>query len=369
MAVTSFARSDALTVEAWARVLEHEVTYRTDIGAITSTSPNSIVHLKTEIKEVGDRVTFPLMKRLTGDGFTENEVAEGNGEALSLYSDSIIINEMGHVVGVKNPERSIDGQRTLINCRQEARYGLRDWYKERMSVIFFNQVCGNTTVTDPKYTGFNAITAPTRTARLNTDSGYAVVANDEALASGDEFTLEHLDIAKEIARTNASPVRPINVTAGPGGQDISGDKYVAYIHPIQATQLRINSGSRWFDINKAGLQGGDISKNAIYTGALGEYNNIIIKEANHVTTGVNSSTGAALPNVRRAVLLGAQAVAKAHGKIGGPSSYNWNEEKFDHKRNMEVSVMTICGMKKVVFGGQDYGVVTIPTYAAAHGVA
>lgn len=138
-------------------------------------------------------------------------------------------------------------------------------------------------------------------------------------------------------------------------------------HQDQITDLRTDAGSgQWLDIQKAALAGAAQSKNPIYTDALGEYNNVILKKANHVTTGVNSSTGAAVANVRRAVLLGAQACAVAFGKNGGATNYNWNEELIDHKRRLEVSTLSIFGMKKTVYDNQDFGCVVVSSYAAAH---
>ncbi|MEP0508295.1 MAG: DUF4043 family protein, partial [Aurantimonas coralicida] len=123
---------------------------------------------------------------------------------------------------------------------------------------------------------------------------------------------------------------------------------------------------QWLDIQKAALSGASTSKNPIYTDALGEYNNVILKKANHVTNGVNSSTGAAIATVRRAVLLGAQSCAVAFGKGNGPTTYAWNEELIDHKRRLEVSIMCMYGMKKTQFDSEDFGVVTVSSYAAAH---
>lgn len=81
---------------------------------------------------------------------------------------------------------------------------------------------------------------------------------------------------------------------------------------------------------------------------------------------MNSSTGAAITTVRRAVLLGAQACAVGFGKGGGATNYNWNEELIDHKRGLEVSTLSIWGMKKTVYDSQDFGAVVVSSYAAAH---
>jgi len=369
MTQTSFAVNDALTQKKWASTLGYDVVYRTELSPMIGTDGNSIIHLKTQTsKEAGDSITFPLMKKLTGDGFTENEVAEGNGENLSLYSDSVVINELGHVVNIPNSGRSIDSQRVAIPLRTAAKAGLSTWKKERMSTVFFNHVCGNTVVTDSKYTANNAILTPTRHIFVDT-TGPTVNSADESIAAADTFDLNYVDYAREKAISGDSPLRPINVKGdiARGGQDISGAKFVMYLHPYQVTDLRTNTGTgQWLDIQKAALQGGEISKNAIYSDALGEYNNVILKVSNHVTTGVNSSTGAAISTVRRAVLLGAQSVALAYGKGSSGTTYNWNEELFDHKRRMEVSAFCIYGMTKCQFDSQDFGTIVVSSYANAH---
>lgn len=367
MAQTNFGVNDALAVKLWAKRLEYDIIYRTDISSLIGKDANSIIHLKTETsKDSGDQVTFPLMKELTGDGFTEGEVAEGNGESLSIYSDSLVINELGHVAEIPNNGRSIDAQRVPINLRQAAKVGLKGWKAKRMSEVFFNHVCGYTPETRTKFNGNNTILAPTRQIVVDA-TGPTVNSNDEDIAAADKFTLQYVDYAREMAETADSPLRPLNVQGVEGGRDISGGKYVMYLHPYQVTDLRTSTDTgQWLDIQKAALSAKDDSNNPIYTDALGEYNNVILKKANHVTQGVNSSTGAAIATVRRSVLLGAQACVIGYGKGGGSQSYNWNEELKDHKRRLEVSMMCMYGMKKTQFDSQDFGVVTVSSYAAAH---
>lgn len=264
MAETTFGVNDAQAVKHWARALEFDVVYRSDIAALIGTDSNSIIQLKEETsKDAGDKVTFALMKKLTGDGFTEGEPAEGSGESLSLYTDSLYINELGHVAKVPNAGRSIDAQRVRPDLRKAAKNGLSTWWKERLSVSFFNHVCGYTAETRDKYRGNNAITAPTR--KIVTEVGSTT---DEALDSGDTFQLQYIDYAREMAETADSPLRPVNVMGVDGGRDISGGKYVMYLHPYQVTDLRTNAGTgQWLDIQKAAMMGGSDSKNPIYTDA------------------------------------------------------------------------------------------------------
>src|SRR5882672_11741806 len=157
MGTTSFPVNDALAIKLWSKMLDNEALKYTDIGPLIGDGPNAIIHRKTETsKSSGDQVTYGLRMQLSGPGFTENQLAEGNGESLTIYSDALLINELGQVVGVKS-NNTIDAQRVPFNLREEARDGLADWYAKRFSVAFFNQVCGNTLATDARFTGLNEI--------------------------------------------------------------------------------------------------------------------------------------------------------------------------------------------------------------------
>lgn len=361
MAITSFGVNDALAVKTWSKALAVEALKATEIAPLIGEDSNSIIHRKTETsKGAGDQVTFGLRMQLSGDGFSESDTAEGNGESLTLYSSSLVINELGHVVSAKS-ENTIDQQRVPFNLRDECKDGLADWWGKRMSVTFFNQVCGMTATSgtgapsSSKYTGLNAAVAPTSTRIIRAGSQ----ATDQALTSSNTFTLDLIDKAKEMAETATPKIRPIMI----GSQK----KYVIYLHPYQVTDLRINTSTgQWLDIQKAALQGGADSKNPIYTSALGEYHDCILRKADDVTVGVHSTSAATETDVRRAVLLGAQACTMAFGQKNSPGKYRWNEELFDHKRRLEVSAWSIFGMKKTVFNSTDFGTVVIATYAAAH---
>lgn len=369
MAMTSFGVNDALAVKLWSKTLDNEALKYTDIGPLIGDGPNAIIHRKTETsKGPGDQVTYGLRMQLSGNGFTENQLAEGNGESLTIYSDSIVINELGHVVGVKNGN-TIDAQRVPFNLREEARDGLADWYAKRYSVAFFNQVCGYTVQTDVRFTGLNAPRATTRIIRQSQRT------DDASLISTDTFTLNLIDKAKEAAITATPKVRAVAIEGSRGEAGNRGrrdynatlqDKYVFYMHPYQVTDMRTSTSTgQWLDIQKAAMQGGMITRNPIYSGAVGEYNSVIIRQSFDVTPGV-SNAGATVANTNRAVLLGGQACMIAFGQKDAPGKYRWNEELFDHKRRLEVSAWTIHGMRKTQYNSNDYGTIVVSTYSVAH---
>ncbi|SFV11689.1 MULTISPECIES: N4-gp56 family major capsid protein [unclassified Methylobacterium] len=367
MGVTAYALNDALAAKLWSKSLSVEATKALDIAPLFGESAKSVIQIKTETqKGVGDKVTFGLRMQLAGNGFTSSDRAEGNGEQLSTMSDAITIDELGNVVGIRS-KFTIDQQRVPFNLRDEAKDGLSDWFQLRTSVSFFNHACGFTPANvvqvdgsgGVKFTGNNVVTAATRVIRPNGK------ANDGALGAGDGLTLAQIDAAVEIAKTGgaagAPKMRPVKI-------DGMGEMWVMYIHPTQVTQLRINAGAgQWLDIQKAAMQGGEITKNPIFDGSLGVYNNVILRESQQVTLGVAPDGKTILPNVRRAVLLGAQAVTAAFGKGGGPEKFRWNEELYDHKRELEVSAWAIWGIKKTTYNGVDFAVIVIPTYAVNAG--
>lgn len=352
---TTFGVNDANAVKLWSKFLAKAERDSLDIAPLMGDDDNAIIHVKEETeKGNGDKVTFSLRARPTGAGFTESETAEGNGEALSFYADAIYINELGHNMGARS-ENTIDQQRVPFDLRQQCKNALADWWKDRKSISFFNQVCGYTPQTNTKYTGMNAVTAPAGSVR-HIWAGSA--ANDQSLTSDDIFTLDLVDSAVEAARSGNTMVRTVNV----GGQK----KYVQYLSEGQVRQVRANAANgQWMDITKFTYSGVDVSKNPIYSGALGEYNGVILRRSQDCTRGVNSgSSTTAVSTVRRSVLLGAQAACCAYGMKAGPNKYRWNEELLDHKRNLEVSAWSIWGLKKAVFNSTDHGVVVVSTYSA-----
>ena len=155
------------------------------------------------------------------------------------------------------------------------------------------------------------MTAPTRIIRPN------ALATDQAVQADNAavFTTSLIDRIKVKATANpkGTPnIRPIKIKGR--------DKYVMFLHPYQVYQLRASAATAgsWADIQKAAMQGGQISDNPIYTGAIGEWNGVILHEANRIPNGVYSTSGAPQTSTGRAVFCGAQAGALAFGQGYAP---------------------------------------------------
>ncbi|WP_336278490.1 N4-gp56 family major capsid protein [Bartonella sp. CB175] len=374
MTTNQIGINDPVAVCAWSKLLNQEVSKAISISSLIGEDSNNIIQLKDETsKASGDTINCNLRAQLIGNGVSEGEQLQGKEEYLQFLSDRLVINELSHAVRVRN-EGTIDQQRVLYDLRTEAKNGLVDWYADRLSMMFFIQVCGYTakemyfegrTVSmSPVHYGFNKPTEPTskRIVRPNQKTA------DEGLDKSDVFTLQLIDQAVERAKLANPKIRPVRVD----GENV----YVLYLHPTQVTQLRTNTeAGQWLDITKS-IYSGSRAKNPIFDGSLGMYNGVVLREAEHITQGVSSTITAkesspnAVENVRRAVLLGAQSAIIAFGKDRGVTRYKLVEELFDYERELGVGATTIIGMKKTRFAfptheqaPQDFGAIVIPTYA------
>lgn len=350
MAVYSRGVNDAETVKVWAKKTFVDALKATKADRFMGESSDSMIQVRNELnKSAGDRISVILRMQLSGDGVQGDNSQEGNEESLTTYVDNVVVDQLRHAVrsGGKMTE-----QRVPFSVRNEAKNGLRDWWAGRIDQSFFNQVCGYTLQTDSRYTGNQAPVAPTTARRI-----WATGTDDVSQGASNVFNLNLLDVAKERAETLSPSMRPIKV----GGDD----KYVCFLHPYQVYDLRTNTSTgQWLDIQKAALQGGNETKNPIYTGALGEYNGVILHADSRVTNGI-SNAGAAVTTVKRAVFCGAQAAVIAYAGDKG-DGMDWVEELFDYQNQLGVSAGMIFGLKKTVFNSTDFGTLVISTYGAAH---
>lgn len=220
-----------------------------------------------------------------------------------------------------------------------------------------NQLAGKSDQTDVRYTGNNATT--------NATTGRIITAGEDSEASisdtaVNKFNLTLLDQAVATAKTATPLIRPFRVNGG--------EYYVCLVHPYQVYQLRTNTNTgQWADIQKAAMSGGKIGDNPIFTGALGIYNNVILRETPRVPTIVSTAGGgsATQANCRRAVFFGAQAAAMAVGQNSSPEKMTWVEEYFDYERQLGVSAGMIFGAKKTVFNSVDFGTIVLSSYSPA----
>ena len=360
MAVTNYGTNNALAVKLWSKMLAVEALKATWIYKFIGDGTSSMIQVKDETsKSAGDQVTYGLRMQLSGNGVLGDGTLEGNEEALTTYSDALVINQLRHAV---RSQGRMSQQRVPFSVRDEALSGLRDWWADRLDWGGFNQLAGNLgpstpalTSSDIRWTGLQATIAPDSNHYTNAQAG----ANDTTLGSTNIFSLSMIDKAIERAKTLTPAIRPIQV----GGKKF----YVGWLHPYQVTDLRTSTSTgQWLDIQKAAMTGGLVDDNPIFDGSLGVYNGCILHEDARVPQGYNPSGNAAITTVRRAVFCGAQAGMIGFGRDNSVNKFTWVEELFDYENQLGVSAGLIWGLKKTVFNSADFATIVMSSYATTH---
>lgn len=360
MAVTSYGTGNALAVKLWSKRLSVEALKATWLFKFVGESTDDLIQIKDETsKSAGDQVTYGLRMQLSGSGVIGDGTLEGNEEALTTYSDALIINQLRHAV---RSQGRMTQQRVPFSVRDEALSGLRDWWADRIDWSGFNQLCGNLgpslpslSGVDTRYTGLNSPIAPDSNHYVNV----AASADDTGLSSANVFTLSLLDKAVERAKTLTPAIRPVKAN----GKSL----YIAFLHPYQVTDLRTSTSTgQWLDIQKAAMTGGEIADNPIFDGSLGMYNGVLLHEDARVTQGYTPSTAAAITTVRRAMFGGAQAAMIGFGRDNSINKFTWVEELFDYENQLGVSAGLIFGLKKTVFNSADFATIVMSSYATTH---
>lgn len=376
MAEWSYGVNDAATVKLYSHRLFAQAIQAAKVWALTGVaasadSPDNIVQLLDETQKTeGDTIKYDLIAKLQGPGVIGDNVLAGQEEALSTYQDSLVINQLRHAV---LPKGAMSQQRVPFSMRDQAKMRLADWWTERLDLSMINQLCGNTNQTDTRYTGLQACVAPStgfwiyggQVAHGSTPATGHVT--EGTLASGDYFNLSLIDLYVSIAHTLTTPIKPIRLK----GMEVWG---VCFLHPLQIKSLRTDiSTGQWLDIQKAAIQGGEITGSPIFTGAIGMYNNVVIHEDARIPYGSDAqSTDASgftrynsvgTANVARGVFCGAQAACMAFGRAyGNDMRFRWFEELLDAGNQLRVTAGLIFGIKKTQFNSTDYATVAVSTY-------
>jgi len=356
MAITAFGTNDAQTVKLWSTLTMREALKQTLFHKFLGKGKKSIIQRLTDLeRQAGDQIKFDLLMQMGNAGVTGDNRMRGNEEALTYYQDTVTIDQLRNA----HAFRRMSQQRTVHDLRADAKANLADWFADKYDTYMFNCLCGNTS-----HSFGQAATAPDADHYVIsgdvTNSG--VIATDEAsLGTNDQIQLADMDFAKEKAKTLSPLVRPVS---------IMGDEYyVVVLHPYSTTDLRLDVANSayvsWPDIqmyaNKRGL------KNPIFDGSLGVYNGMVLFESTRIYSPIS--------NVRRNLFLGAQAGVFAIGnaypqlaqnRVGKDNLMSWYEDSDDYGNENGIAVGSIFGMRKCVFNSDDYGVIAITSYAAAH---
>lgn len=378
MSQTSMLTGNALTVKLWAKLGFVDMMKNTCFGRMVRRG--TIMRAEELDRAVaGDEVTFNFAGILTGIGTGEGGTLTGNEEALDLQSYSMKYNVFRHAVASPN-ENTIEQARTMVNFENRARRALPQFHASRLDASCFNQLAGvnadtievdGTIYSGSNRTfvqGLNSIAAPTSNRIIRAGGA----ANDQSLTAANTCNLDLVDAAiEQLLRTY------------PYSGTLDNDEFDWYISYEQMTDLKRDTSGKiqWYQNYLSQMEGGVTDKNLIFNASaygsqpIGKYANVNIIATSRIARGVNSSTNASIPSVRRSVLCGRNALAFASKFSGAledmkqtegnvPFKYSIQLKDYDYIKGIEARM--IYGVKKLQFDGQDYGSTVISTYAAAH---
>lgn len=367
--------NSALRAQLWDKTLFQDMLrelYFSGKGLI-GTSSESVIQVKDDLtKAKGDRITFGIGYKLTGDGVTGDNELEGNEEAKNTYSDVVLIDQ------IRNAERlqgELDTQKAAYDTREEALSDGKMWIAEFIEKQIFMKLGGVSTLTlqdvgGSVYSG--------RAAWANTSD--AVPAAHEAAGTGARYlcsdasgldSLQSTDIFTTNLITRARVKAETSVVGRPRVKKVrvNGELfYVMFIHPWQAADLKTASGSAWTNAQLYAQKRGD--ENPIFNGAIGVWDNVIVHVSDFVPvcqSGAAFGVGgtAAGAQAFRALLCGSQAalMANASPKGRGVAPTFMVEKSFDYENKVGYAVGYMGGIQKATFNSIDYGTIAVDSGA------
>lgn len=384
MADTIYALGSPLISSILSEELLDQAIYASPISKFISSDDDAAIRIMDDLtRRPGDTIQYWLRKKLIARGTIGFDRLKGKESRIQSLPDQFSINALAHAVSVVG---EMTQQRVPWPLRKEARDLLSGWLKERIGVIFCNQLGGNTNAgygaeddsgiavstgaQDPAYTGFNSCVAPATSNFVFPNSNISAESDltGPGVNGSNLFNLQMLNRFVTKAKTVTFPLKPLLVGSEP--------YFIAMLHPYSRNDLQSQTGEgTWESIQLARMTGGQISDNPLFTGSIGMYNRVIMHEEFHVPFGnatpgtaqtssnngnggtVQNVMGTALgapangtTNVARNLLFGAQAAVIAFGrKTSWPDQIKWVEESDDYMRELGVAMELVFGGHKSQF--------------------
>lgn len=308
-----------LVPKVWAKKVWHEGVKDSYFDKFTAMDGSNVVHQNKDLTNVkGDSVVFGLMMNLTGSGVEGNrQKLSGAEDTLNIYDFTVQTQLVRNAVS----RFEADDQRSQFDMLKEIKVVLKQWLSDWLDNKLISKLSYNPS---------------------NGEVLYASAAGTQSsITANDKLTTTIISRAKRKAMMHAPKVQPIKVDGM--------DKYIMLVHPWAARDLK--DDPKWLAAQQnANIRG---SKNPIFTGALGEYDGVILYEYERV---LSSNIGASSANVCQNLLLGKQAACFA---VARPAKHI---EQTDDYGNIAGNGIAFYGaVEKTKFNGFDYGIINVMT--------
>ena len=309
----------ALVPKVWAKKVWHEGVKDSYFDKFTAMDGSNVVHQNKDLTNVkGDSVVFGLMMNLNGPGVEGNQKLSGAEDTLNIYDFTVQTKLIRNAVS----RFEADDQKSQFDMLKEIKVALKQWLSDWLDNKLISEL--------------------STVASSSKEAVYASAAGTlSSITANDKLTTTIISRAKRKAMMHAPKVQPIKVDGM--------DKYIMLVSPWAAKDLK--DDAKWLAAQQnANIRG---SKNPIFTGALGEYDGVILYEYERVATMPN---GASSANVCYNLLLGKQAACFA---VARPAKHI---EQTDDYGNIAGNGIAFYGeVKKTKFNNKDYGSIQVLT--------
>ncbi len=323
-------------------------------GAMGKKGSGKPIIIDTGLKgQAGDSIVYHFIPQNDTDGIEgQNATILGNEDSLDEYSMSLKIDQMAKAFRKKG---KMTDKRLIWKFREEAKTQLANWFAHRSERWLFDAMTGY--ISDGYTYVTNLATADLvngsgRLIQASGTTGATVLAAtssdqnalDAAVTASDKMNTYLLDELEILAKQGNSKYRIRPVKVGKDGREM----FVLYMSLKAARDLRQDTR---FEKHKLALVEAGIADDPIASGALGVWNNIILKSSELVRE-FSVDDG----YLARNLLVGADAAV-----LGYAQNIDYTEELTDHKRILSMAADEIRGQKKLQFDGVDMGVAQVIT--------
>lgn len=376
MAKTNFTRLTDEELTAWSNELWQADRDRDFLTPFEGTGADSMVQRITELRKTskGARAVITLVNDMEGDGVVGDNQLEGNEEELKAYDQVIRIDQMRNA---NRTQGRMADQKSIVDFRFQSRDKLGHWHADRRNQLAMLTLSGlsytfkpdgSTRVGSqfPDLEFAPDVTAPSanRYTRWDATSGLVTSSVSNAdLVADDTLTWNAIVDLKAYARRKF--IRSIR---GENGYEY----YNLFVSPEAMKALK-KDAAFIAAFQYAAKRGEDnlLFKGTPHGGTQGVLiDGVNILEYRHVYTTLRAPSGSkwggGAVDGARLLLCGAQALGFAD--LGMPT---WDEEGFDYKNSIGISVARTVGFKKPVFRSlesgtdEDFGVIAMDVAVTA----
>ncbi len=357
------------------------------------TSPDyPIVKAGDLAKGAGDTVSIDLFNILQGKPVMGDRRIEGRMMQLTYSSMDVAINQ---VRGGADSGGRMTQKRTVHNLRNISMAGLQAWMQrleDQTALVHLSGARGSQNTTDwvvplqsdPDFGDImvNSVKAPTKNRYFSANDS----TGPDDIGTNDALTLQ--DIDRIVAQLRESPVVMQSVKIKGDDRAWNDPLWVMFVTERQWLYLQARTGqTTWrqavqyaFERKSAGVKHPlfDAYETIMWNGVLIKRMNryairfaagdSVVKDTggSDGLTYTESTVTTAQP-VDRAIIVGAQALAKAYGKSASDYFYDWSEKEVDHGNSIETVAASMTGAAKIRFkidgADTDFGVAVVDSYA------